>query len=121
MRRLRISSVKLWKVSKLVLRKLKLIWCAGAEGFFDGYISKQPVKAKWTLIPYLKDDDDVTSVPSTSLDMRGGHQMCIDSEAGKMYLYGGWDGSKELGDLWQFSNKDHTWKCLSPNTLQEVS
>lgn len=53
-------------------------------------------------------------------DMRGGHQMCIDPDEGQIFLYGGWNGSKELGDLWQFSITSNKWTCLSLDTSQQV-
>ena len=48
--------------------------------------------------------------------MRGGHQMCIDSEAGKIYLYGGWEGKADLGDLWVYDIAGNQWTQLSSNT-----
>lgn len=51
-------------------------------------------------------DDDVPC-------MRGGHQMVIDSESSKIYLFGGWDGRKDLSDFWEFDIKLSKWKCLS--------
>lgn len=92
------------------------------EGFFDAHITQQLIRAKWTCIPYSV----VCSPSSTGYqatltpDMRGGHQMCIDSNGGQLYLCGGWDGSKELGDLWKFTIQTNNWTCLSRNTAQEV-
>ncbi len=93
-----------------------------AEGYFDGYIERQLIKARWTSIPYpmeisQRSGQQLSSTP----DMRGGHQMCIDSEAGVLYLYGGWDGSKELGDFWQFTMSSSKWTRLSPDTALQVS
>ena len=34
--------------------------------------------------------------------MRGGHQMCLDTERKRIYLFGGWDGHYDLDDLWVF-------------------
>ena len=47
--------------------------------------------------------------------------MCIDSDAGVLYLYGGWDGSRELGDLWMFMVASSKWTCLSPDTAAQVN
>ena len=44
--------------------------------------------------------------------------MCVDKDM--LYLYGGWDGSKELGDLWQYNISTQQWRCLSLDTAQEV-
>lgn len=51
--------------------------------------------------------------------MRGGHQMCIDSDSGKIYLFGGWDGAKDLCDFWEYDQKKNQWTCLSRNTHSE--
>jgi len=48
--------------------------------------------------------------------MRGGHQMCIDPLKELLYLYGGWDGSRDLGDLWQFDVRKSQWTCLCQDT-----
>ena len=37
-----------------------------------------------------------------------------------LYLFGGWDGSADLSDLWQFSVGSSQWLCLSADTSQEV-
>ena len=33
-----------------------------------------------------------------------------------LYLYGGWDGSHDLGDLWQFNVRRSHWTCLCQDT-----
>ncbi len=48
--------------------------------------------------------------------MRGGHQMAIDVQDGKIYLLGGWDGSKELADFWCFDLNLKQWICLCHDT-----
>jgi hypothetical protein len=48
--------------------------------------------------------------------MRGGHQMCMDSLTGKIYLLGGWDGGKELADFWTFDVSTSVWCCISTDT-----
>lgn len=123
MKRLKAYCVEPWKVyTELIVHLLQPIIHI-LEGFFDGYISRQLIQAKWTSIPYPA----ATSVQCSSEnalpltpDMRGGHQMCIDPDAGQLFLYGGWNGSRELGDLWQFTIASNTWTCLSLDTLQEV-
>lgn len=52
--------------------------------------------------------------------MRGGHQMCIDSHTSIIYLLGGWDGHKDLSDLWSFNIKTGIWKCISNNVEECV-
>lgn len=51
---------------------------------------------------------------------RGGHQMCIDSAAGNVYLLGGWDGHKDLSDLWSFNIATGIWHCLATNVEKDV-
>lgn len=43
---------------------------------------------------------------------RGGHQMVIDEQEQAIYVYGGWDGRKDLGDLWKYDIRQHTWELL---------
>jgi len=52
--------------------------------------------------------------------MRGGHQMCIDSSTGVVYLLGGWDGHKDLSDLWSFNIQTGTWHCIASNVEENV-
>ena len=46
--------------------------------------------------------------------------MCVGSEPGQLFLYGGWDGSKELGDLWLFDVTTKHWTCASVDSSQQV-
>ena len=50
--------------------------------------------------------------------MRGGHQMCFDEEHQLLLLFGGWDGSQDLADLWLYDVKTSEWECLSANTSE---
>ena len=75
-------------------------------GMFDDYLSSCDYKAIWTRIA---PKDEKTALPC----MRGGHQMCIDSEADHIYLFGGWDGTKDLSDLWRYSLVSGEWVCLT--------
>ncbi|KAI9205394.1 Muskelin N-terminus-domain-containing protein [Polychytrium aggregatum] len=50
---------------------------------------------------------------------RGGHQMCIDAECGRIYLFGGWDGSKDLADFWVYDRTSLRWRCISPDTRRQ--
>ncbi|OMJ24594.1 Muskelin [Smittium culicis] len=49
---------------------------------------------------------------------RGGHQMCIDDNQGKIYVFGGWDGMRNLSDLWEFDIVENAWNCICPNTYK---
>ena len=49
--------------------------------------------------------------------MRGGHQMCLDTERKRIYLFGGWDGHYDLDDLWVFDlTVRHRFKCCEMRT-----
>ena len=52
--------------------------------------------------------------------MRGGHQMCLLPEEGVIYLYGGWDGEVDLGDMWVYHIKTNKWQLISQDTSLEV-
>ena len=52
--------------------------------------------------------------------MRGGHQMCVDVHADVIYLFGGWDGIKDLADFWAYHVSKQQWICISRNTMEQV-
>lgn len=47
--------------------------------------------------------------------VRGGHSMTLDEEHGIIYLYGGWDGKKDLDDLWSYEINKNFWKLIKPS------
>lgn len=47
---------------------------------------------------------------------RGGHQMVWDDKGDLLWLFGGWDGEQDLGDLWTFQPATNTWRCIQPDT-----
>jgi len=80
-------------------------------GLFREYIGQHEYRPLWLPI-----------VPAAGTDrpgMRGGHQMCLDPVHEVMYLFGGWDGSHDLADLWSFEIKQGRWTQLSPDTSAE--
>ncbi|CAH1783153.1 unnamed protein product, partial [Owenia fusiformis] len=94
----------------------QLIEKACDDGLFDHYISQQDYKPKWSSVePVTKRENQNDFRPG----MRGGHQMCIDTQSDIIYLYGGWDGNKDLADLWEYSISTQTWTCLCKNTQEE--
>ncbi|RWS30108.1 muskelin-like protein [Leptotrombidium deliense] len=82
-----------------------------SKGLFDDYIRKQTYKPKWFSIVPLSNN--------IRPGMRGGHQMCIDPYSETVYLYGGWDGDKDLADLWCYSIQKGEWSCISKDTCAE--
>ncbi|KAL5034044.1 hypothetical protein RTP6_001923 [Batrachochytrium dendrobatidis] len=89
----------------------ELLIRAASRNLFDDYISCCTYKPVWKLI--LPADTD-SPVPSK----RGGHQMCIDSN-GTLYLFGGWDGARDLSDFWAFDEPTKQWKCISMDTRKQ--
>ncbi|KAJ3045304.1 Muskelin 1, intracellular mediator containing kelch motif [Rhizophlyctis rosea] len=88
----------------------ELISQAAARDLFQDYISDCAYKPVWKKI--VPADGPMGERPC----MRGGHQMCIDQDAGKIYLFGGWDGSKDLADFWVFDSETRRWTCISQDT-----
>ncbi|XP_034835411.1 LOW QUALITY PROTEIN: muskelin [Maniola hyperantus] len=43
---------------------------------------------------------------------RGGHQLVVDPTSGTLYLFGGWNGSEDLDDLWSFNTTTERWTLL---------
>ncbi|XP_074596521.1 muskelin 1 isoform X2 [Brevipalpus obovatus] len=81
------------------------------KGLLMDYLEKQSYSPKWTQIIPAPD----TPKPG----IRSGHQMCVDPQTETIYLFGGWDGSKDLADLWSFNIQTNTWTCLNQNTASE--
>ena len=44
---------------------------------------------------------------------RAGHQMVLDNSHRRIYLFGGFDGTQDLSDLWQYHLEEGLWTCLS--------
>ena len=50
---------------------------------------------------------------------RGGHQMVIDSSSQLVYLFGGWDGNKDLSDFWSYHIPTNKWNLISIDTFSD--
>ncbi|KAA0196746.1 hypothetical protein HAZT_HAZT003876 [Hyalella azteca] len=88
-----------------------LISRALQSGLFNEYLSGQPLAPVWRqLIP------PPGAAPNTSPGMRGGHQLCCDTQTQSIYLFGGWDGQEDLSDLWCYNIPANEWSCISPDT-----
>lgn len=42
--------------------------------------------------------------------------MLIES----VYLFGGWDGTRDLADFWVYHTPSNMWTCLFKNTEEQV-
>jgi len=82
------------------------------NGLFDSFIKSSQPRAHWKRITAVDADGDYPM-------KRGGHAMCIDSEKGLIYLHGGWDGTKNLDDYWEYDIANNRWKLLSQHTSQD--
>ena len=85
-----------------------------ADGYLDDYLDSQSLESTWS---ELKPCGDGSEWPS----MRGAHQLCFESCSQLIYLHGGWDGTKELGDLWTYSVAKGLWQCVYRDTSLAVS
>lgn len=86
---------------------------AAQAGHLDLYLREQPVRVQWSPIePSTTRGNQDGSWPG----MRGGHQMCVDATRKALYMFGGWDGDQDLGDLWKFDLCKETWECICPDT-----
>lgn len=42
-------------------------------------------------------------------------RMCVCVCTEMIYLFGGWDGQRDLADVWVYSIAANQWTCLSRN------
>lgn len=77
-----------------------------AVSLFTSYVNRSMPKAAWSRILATDNDGD-------SPCGRGGHEMELDSEKGVIWLYGGWDGCRDLSDLWAYYIQEGRWRCIS--------
>ena len=61
----------------------------------------------------------VRTAPPSQPSPRGGHQLCIDSVQQNIYMFGGWDGARDLADFWQYNITSGKWRLLSGDTAAE--
>ena len=66
-----------------------------------------------------EDSAVVRVVPASQPSPRGGHQLCIDSVQQHIYMFGGWDGSRDLADFWQYNITSGKWSLLSSDAAAE--
>lgn len=99
------------------------------KSMFSAYISRQIPKASWSQIhpsapatgpqsgqsQYSSYGNGAAS-PATAPSGRGGHAMVFDSEKGIAYLFGGWDGKRDLSDLWAYHVSENRWRLISADT-----
>lgn len=105
-------------------RAEELIAEAAVRGLFDEYIQAYDYKPIWKRLRSNSHRQGVHhhhhSHQSSHLEdsprHRGGHQMCIDTKGGYVYLMGGWDGARDLADFWAYHIPSQTWILISADT-----
>jgi muskelin len=78
------------------------------ESLFSEYVGKMPYQANW---------EQLESEEVLFPDKRGGHQMVFDRVTKSLILFGGWDGTRELADLWRYETQSGAWFCQSEDTF----
>ncbi|KAJ2890761.1 hypothetical protein IWW38_003956, partial [Coemansia aciculifera] len=88
----------------------RLLFQAERDGAFASCTASIPYAPVWRQV-----DQSTIHGPVA----RGGHQMCFDDESRVAYLFGGWDGTNNLGDLWALYMDTGKWRCISTNTRNQ--
>lgn len=83
-----------------------------AASLLSAYVDRSIPKPVWHQVHSTDLNGDTPSG-------RGGHQMELDSDKGILWLFGGWDGSKDLADLWAFHIRESRWRCISRDVRQQ--
>lgn len=87
-------------------------WLKEKNSLFAAFVSKCTQRAQWTRLHGTDADGDVPSP-------RGGHQLVVDSVRGIAYLFGGWDGQRDLSDFWAYDIAQARWRRISPDTSKQ--
>lgn len=85
---------------------------AASASLLSSYVERATPKPIWSQIL-------ATDLHGNSPCGRGGHQMELDSERGILWLFGGWDGTKDLADLWAYHIHEARWRCVSRDVRQQ--
>ncbi len=81
---------------------------AGAVVLFGGYDGSALLNDTWAYDPAAETWTELSpsgDVPSA----RGNHRMVFDAGAGRVLLFGGFDGNTELDDAWAYDIAANTW------------
>ncbi|KFH65087.1 hypothetical protein MVEG_08568 [Podila verticillata NRRL 6337] len=108
-------------------RAEELMAKAAERGLFDEYIRAYDYKPIWKRLRSNSHRNGLhhhhhshqSNVIEDSPRHRGGHQMCIDTKGGYVYLMGGWDGARDLADFWAYHISSQKWILISADTAQQ--
>ena len=64
-------------------------------------------------------ESSVRILPPAQPTPRGGHILVIDSLHQNIYMFGGWDGSRDLSDFWVYNIASNKWTMLCADTSAE--
>ncbi|KAG0343380.1 hypothetical protein BG005_002456, partial [Podila minutissima] len=100
---------------------------AADRGLFDEYIRAYDYKPIWKRLRSNSHRNGLhhhhhshqSNTIEDSPRHRGGHQMCIDTSGGYVYLMGGWDGARDLADFWAYHIPSQKWILISADTAQQ--
>lgn len=93
-----------WSRAEEILQELR------RKGIFDHYLENAPWTVVWQL---LCSNGSILDHHSSTPCSRLGHAMCFDEDGQFIYLFGGWDGSDFLCDMWKYSIKNDCWQRMS--------
>lgn len=85
-------------------------------GLFSDYIKNKEYRPIWEQIDNAGNECNAHALRP---GMRGGHQMCIDPFTNTIYLFGGWDGNKDLNDLWSYDVTTNKWTLICSDASVE--
>jgi hypothetical protein len=83
----------------------RVLQLSADAGLFDAFARGAPAQATWTRLCGA-------GARGGTPRQRGGHAMCIDEAADRIYLYGGWDGEQSLDDFWMYSIVEGEWRIV---------
>jgi len=115
----------------------ELIVKSSEQGVFSKYMSSQQPRSVWTPLILPEDsleaptpppevtappgeereeEEEEEKLPPTQPTARGGHQLVMDPGSQMIYLFGGWDGNRDLSDFWAYNVALGKWTLISADT-----
>ena len=117
----------------------ELIVKSSEQGVFSKYMSSQQPRSVWTPLILPEDsleaptpppevtappgeereeeeEEEEEKLPLTQPTARGGHQLVMDPGSQMIYLFGGWDGNRDLSDFWAYNVALGKWTLISADT-----
>lgn len=91
-------------------------------GMFSSYLAQQEYIPEWVLMqaPQLPEAPIAADTKAECRPgMRGGHQMCLDPNSETVFLFGGWDGHRDLSDMWAYHIPSQKWRLVSADTSSQ--